>query len=408
MSSKNYLPPDKILKNYADVLVNCGIRNGEGIKKGDVVLLSVPESAKPLLYYLQLSVLKAGAHPIKQLIVQDYKGKSFVRAFIENSTTKQVSFFPRKLFSAKAAQIDSSIFIISEFDKYELSGVDSGKIMLRQKASLPYKLALEEKENKGKFSWTLAVYPTNSMAKDVGMTLKEYWTELIKICYLNNKNPVQKWKKTLAEINGLLDRLDALKIQKINVKSKNTDLNISIGKKRKWLGGTGRNIPSFEVFISPDARETEGHMYFNKPLYRYGNKIEDVYLEFKKGKVVKATASKNEELLKEMIKVNNANKVGEFSLTDSRFSKITKFMGINLLDENVGGKEGNAHIALGNSYTTSYSGNIKKMTKSDWRKLGFNSSAVHTDIISTEKRIVTATLKDGSKKIIYKNGKFVV
>jgi aminopeptidase len=405
---ENYIPSEKILMKYAEVLVNVGARNGKGVKKGDVVLLSVPESAKPLLYYLQLAVLKAGAHPIKQLIAEDYNGRSFARAFLENANEDQLSFFAKDLFQGKAKQIDCSIYIISEFNKYHLAGVDSKKLMKRQKASLPYKLLLEEKENKGKFSWTLALYPTKAMAEDVGMTLKEYWAEVIKVCYLNKKDPVKKWKTLLNDINELLDKLDKLKIKKINVKSKGTDLDVYIGKRRKWLGGTGRNIPSFEVFISPDCRLTEGHISFNKPLYRYGNKIENIYLEFKNGKVVKATASKNEKLLKDMIKVKNANLVGEFSLTDSRFSKITKFMGNTLYDENVGGSQGNTHIALGNSYTTSYSGNLKKVKNSELKKLGFNSSAIHTDIISTEKRVVTATLSDNSEKVIYKNGKFVI
>ncbi|MEI7424763.1 MAG: aminopeptidase [Candidatus Staskawiczbacteria bacterium] len=103
--------------------------------------------------------------------------------------------------------------------------------------------------------------------------------------------------------------------------------------------------------------------------------IEDIYLEFKNGKVIKATAKKGEKVLKHMIANKNADMVGEFSLTDSRLSKITKFMAETLFDENVGGKYGNTHIALGNAFKDSYSGNPNKVTKKQWENTSTQASA---------------------------------
>ena len=185
-------------------------------------------------------------------------------------------------------------------------------------------------------------------------------------------------------------------------------MHVKIGPGRKWLGGSGRNIPSFELFISPDWRGTNGWIKFNQPLYRYGNMVTGIELRFKDGVVVDAKAKDNEKLIKDMIAVENADKIGEYSLTDARFSRITKFMGETLYDENVGGKYGNTHLALGNAYRDSYDGDLKKMKSADWKKLGYNESAVHTDIISTTNRTVTATLVDGTKKIIYQNGQFQI
>jgi len=109
-----------------------------------------------------------------------------------------------------------------------------------------------------------------------------------------------------------------------------------------------------------------------------------------------------------MLATPNADKIGEFSLTDKRLSRITKFMAETLFDENISGPHGNTHIALGSSYQDSYSGNPAKVTKAGWAKMGFNDSAVHTDIISTSPRTVTAHLSDGSYKVIYQDGIFVV
>ena len=93
----------------------------------------------------------------------------------------------------------------------------------------------------------------------------------------------------------------------------------------------------------------------------------------------------------------------------SRHSRITKFMATTLFDENMGGKYGNTHIALGNAYKDTYTGNIATMTGDGWEAMGFNQCPeVHTDIISTTDRKVTATLPDGQKIVIYENGQFTL
>jgi len=398
-----YKPSKKIIEKYADVLVNFALNSGQGIKPNEVVLLQVPESAKPMLIALHKAVLKASGHPIIQYIPD---GMS--RDFFNFANTEQISFFPAKYLKGKIEEIDHSIFIIADTDKHELEGIDPKMIMEKSKAFKPYMDWRNKKENEGKFTWTLGLYGTKAGADEAGMTEKEYWREIIKACYLNDKEPVKTWQKISAEVERVKNKLDNLKIEKVRIQAKNTDLYITLGKNRKWMGGGGRNIPSFEIFISPDCRYTEGYISFNQPLYRYGNLIKDIYLEFKDGKVVKATAKKGEKILKEMIANAGADMVGEFSLTDSRVSKITKFMAETLFDENAGGKYGNTHIALGAAYKDSYPGDPNKVKKVEWVKMGYNNSVVHTDIVSTENRTVTAWLADGKEMVIYKDGKFMV
>jgi len=132
-------------------------------------------------------------------------------------------------------------------------------------------------------------------------------------------------------------------------------------------------------------------------------------LWFESGVVVKSKASKNHELLESMLKTPGGNKLGEFSLTDARLSKITKSMAEILYDENIGGTYGNTHIALGSAHRECYDGTPDPTWKTaDWEALGFNSSVVHSDVISTTKRTVTATLENGTTKVIYKDGHFSI
>ncbi len=102
-----------------------------------------------------------------------------------------------------------------------------------------------------------------------------------------------------------------------------------------------------------------------------------------------------------------ANRLGEFSLTDKRFSKINVFMANTLFDENYGGKYGNCHIAVGSSFSDSYAGDLKSLSKELKKKLGFNDSALHWDLVNTEKKRVSAHLASGKEITIYENGRFL-
>ncbi|MDB5187524.1 MAG: Thermophilic metalloprotease superfamily [Candidatus Kaiserbacteria bacterium] len=406
----HYTPSQKILERYANVLVNFALNSGKGIKKGDVVRVTASEIAKPLYRELQIAILKAGGHMVGNFQPNDTLEINMSRDYYNHAKPDQLDFFPRKLLKGMIEDVDHTIYIISETDPQALKGVDPKKMMRKGMAMKPFMDWRNEKENKGKFTWTIALYGTPAMAHEASLTDEEYWTQIIRACFLDELDPIKKWKQVYKQLDVYLKKINTLspQIDTLHVEGDDADLHIKLGEKRKWLGGSGRNIPSFEIFTSPDCRGTNGWIRFNQPLYRYGNKIEGIEIEFKNGKVVKSSAAHNEPVLKQMIATEGANMVGEFSLTDKRFSRITKFMADTLFDENMGGPQGNTHIALGRSYTDCYSGNVAKLTKAGAAKLGYNDSSVHTDIVSTTERTVTAHLKNGTTKVIYKNGEFVL
>lgn len=403
---KVYCPSKRILENYANVLVNFALGSGNGIKKGDVVQLIVQEVAKPLYIEIRRAIWKVGGHVISDYRPSNDKDYNVDQDFYLYSEDHQIEFFPASYMKGLLNQVDHSIFIDSETNLRALGKIDSKKILSRSNIFKPWKEWRDKKENAGKFTWTLATYATEEIAKESRMTLRGYWNQIIKSCFLNEKDPVAKWKSVYFEMEEYKQKLNDMNIDKVHVESEGTDLWIKIGDKRKWVGGSGRNIPSFEIFTSPDWRGTNGHIKFDQPLYAFGNFIEGIELEFKDGIIVKSKAKRNEKLLKEIISTDGANKIGEFSMTDKRFSRITKFMANTLYDENFGGKYGNTHIAIGNSYHDCYMGNPDKVSKSSWNKLGYNNSSVHNDIISTTDRKITAFLKNGKEKIIFENGKY--
>lgn len=403
MNSQVFTPSKIILENYAKIFVNFALNSGKGIRKGDVVYLATQLPGLPLAKQIYRSILLSGGFPMIRLIDDD-----FSLIHYQVATETQLKFFPEKSMRGLADQIDQWIRILADEEPLAFKNVDPRKIMLSTHSAKKFRDWLDKKEDEGRFTWTLGLYGTAGTAREAGLTEKEYWEQIIKACFLDKKDPVGHWRKVFAGIAKVVRWLDHLPIERLHIRARDTDLRITLGKKRKWLGGSGRNIPSFEIFTSPDWRGTEGKIRFNLPLYRYGNLMKDIRLEFRNGRVVKASAEQNEKLLKQMLRQKNADKIGEFALTDRRFSRITKFMANSLYDENHGGHSGNTHIAIGKSYHDTYTGNAKQMTNADWAKLGFNNSPEHTDIIATDDRTVTAYLKGGKQMVIYEGGEFTL
>ena len=399
----SYQPPAKILKKYAQVLVNYALNSGEGVHPGEIVQCMVPDVAKALALELQNEILRVGAHPMLYLMPT-----GFEKDFYNLANQEQLEFFPRRFLRARANLIDHQINIIADPDPFILKEIDPSKILRARNSKKPYRDWLNFKENSNQFTWTIALWGTAAKAEIVGLSLKEYWQQIIKACFLDEDEPIVKWRSIQSLQLAIKEKINNLKIDYVKVVGPDVDLRIGIGEDRWWKGGSGRNIPSFEIFTSPDWRAVDGWIHFNQPLYRYGNLIKNIELEIKAGCVIKARAKTGERLLLEMLKTKNADKIGEFSLTDKRMSRISHVMAETLFDENIGGPYGNMHLALGMAYQDCFRGDPTQLKKRDWATKGFNDSSEHTDIISTTDRTVTAFLTNGQSQIIYRKGQFLL
>ncbi len=401
-----YTPPPPILERYANLLVNYALNDGEGISPGDVVRVVAQDDARPLFAEVCRAVWQAGGHVIQMLSIADSDPSRLNRAFYELASPEQLDFFPARMIRGMVDDVDHDVHILSDGDPRIHAGVDPERLLRHRRAFKPQMDWQDDKENAGEFSWTLAQYGTAGQAAEAGMTVEEYWAQIIRACFLDQPDPVARWREVEETISGIRARLDALAIRRVHLTGEDLDLRLTIGEQRLWKGGVGANIPSFEIFTTPDWRGTNGWIRFNQPLYEYGSLITGIRLEFKDGLVVRADAEQNVELLRAMIANPGADRLGEFSLTDARLSPIDRFMANTLFDENAGGPFGNTHVALGQAYKEVYDGDPATLTDEQWAQLGFNESVVHTDIVSTTDRTVTAVLADGSERVIYAGGRF--
>ncbi|MFT4303240.1 MAG: aminopeptidase [Candidatus Woesearchaeota archaeon] len=350
------------IKKLAEILTNHSLK----IKKGDIIDINCGAEAKDLANELSKLILLKGGFPRINCSIP-----GFGYTYFKYASDEQLSAKPElRIYEAK--RIAGTISIGTEYNTKELSNIPPEKIALRRKATKPISDIIIKKDN-----WVLCELPTNALAQDAEMSLEEFEDFVYSAC-------LRDWKKEEKIQENLKKVLD--KGKQVRIIGPNTDLTFSI-KGRQGIKCFGkRNMPDGEVFIAPVEDTTEGYIHYDFPVCVYGKEIDNIKLEFKNGKVVKATATKGQDLLQKMIKLDaGACKLGEFGI-GTNFG-IKKFIKNILFDEKIGGT---IHLALGMAYPEGG---------------GRNKSALHWDMIK-DLRKGGQIIIDG--KVIQKNGKFII
>lgn len=237
---------------------------------------------------------------------------------------------------------------------------------------------------KGKQRWSLTIYPTSAYAQDADMSTDEFAQFLASSMFLDQPDPVAAWRELSTRQQVLIDWLSQR--SELHITGPGTDLRMNVGG-HHWVNSDGkRNFPSGEVFTGPVEDSAEGHVHFSYPVVTDGREIADIRLRFESGKVVDATASKNEQYLIDSLDTDDgARRLGEIAFgTNFGISRFTKNI---LLDEKIGGT---MHMALGAGYPET--GNS-------------NTSAIHWDMICDLRAGGQATL-DG--EVVLKDGEYTV
>ncbi len=391
------------LQRYADILI-WGMQTARGntFQKGDIVLIRYDLPARPLCEILFAQLLRRGLNPIQRL----NGSPGMEHAFFSLTDSSQLRFVPPGEEDLMH-HLNGAISLLAPESLTHLQNVNPEHIGTSIVARKKLRDILDSRENSGEFGWTLCLLPTAELAVQAGISEQAYTRQIIQACYLDCLDPITQWREIYAKADSIKEHLNSLSIESLHLESKNCDLKITPGRQRKWVGISGHNIPSFEIFTSPDWRGTEGTYFMDQPSFRSGNLVKDLELEFAKGRVISVKAGQGEDFVKKQLELDqNSNKIGEFSLTDIRFSRIDRFMAHTLFDENFGGEHGNCHIALGASYAETYQPGAANLTADLKKELGFNDSALHWDLVNTEPKKVTARLKSGGTEVIYQNGKF--
>jgi aminopeptidase len=363
-------------KNLAKIVVEYSLE----IKKGHLVALVGPSFAKDLFQALNVEIIKVGAH-----LMYYPRLEGMQEIFFKHASDEQLSFVDdsEKVIFTK---FDRLIQIRADYNTRKFSGVDPEK--MTKYSAAPERVEMMEifdhRASSGEMKWIVIPYPCQANAQEANMDLFSYSDFVYKSLFLNKDHPIEEWRKMKEDQEIIVNYLNS--VEKIQVIGEDTDLTLNV-KGRKWINCCGlRNLPDGEIFTSPIEDLTNGYIRFTYPAIYFGKEVEDIYLEFRDGEAIKATAQKGEDLLKEILKVENANRIGEFAIgTNYGIETFTKNM---LFDEKIGGT---LHCALGLGFEESGSK---------------NKSAVHWDILKNMRVSGSKILAD--EKVIYEEGEWKI
>jgi hypothetical protein len=208
-------------------------------------MIRYEKAAIRLVEILYNKLIRMDVHPIQRLLLTPDMEKSFYA----EANTRQLQFIPpgeEELHN----RLNGSIVILAPESLMNLKDIDPGRIAKPLKSRKFLRDILEKREEDGAFSWTLAIYPTEELAHHAGLDLKTYAAQVATACYLNRTDPVAQWDTVFRKANALKKKLNALQVEKFHIESDHVDLEITPGSRRKWIGISGHNIPSFELFVS--------------------------------------------------------------------------------------------------------------------------------------------------------------
>jgi len=364
---------DKRLETLARILVKYSL----SVKKHDLFLITGSHLAAPLIKEVFKQAMDAGAHPYT------YIGIDGLSEIYYKHASKQQLTFVSPLAKFEIERVNARLSIISPENTRNLTNVDPKKQAISSTAHQEITQIFLKRAAKKDLRWCVTQYPTQASAQDADMSLEDYEQFIFNAAHVSEKNPISYWQKVHAEQENIRKSLNQKK--KIHVCAPDTDLTVTVAK-RKWINCAGKeNFPDGEVFTGPVETSAEGTIRYTFPAEHGGREVEDVQLWFHKGEVVKATASKGEKFLHSMLDMDiGARRIGEFAFGTNygvqRFTKNTLF------DEKIGGT---IHIAVGSGYPETGSS---------------NTSGLHWDMVCDLR-------KNGEvyadNQLIYKNGKFL-
>ena len=303
------------------------------------------------------------------------------------------------------------------------SQMDQKRNAVNVKAMREVTSSLMEATGAKKCRWNVAALPSAKWAAKVmggpanEETINKFWQVLIPILRLDQPDPVKAWKDHSKTLEARCKFLNDANLDHVHFTGPDTDLKIYLTAKSFWVGGAMLsedkkiffpNLPTEEVFTTPDFSKTHGKVKVTRPVKVLGEAVNGAWFEFDKGQVVNygAADEKGKALLTQYFEIDpQAKFLGEVALVDvsSPIYKSEKIFDSILYDENAA-----CHIALGSGIAMAVKGG-DDMSEEELKKEGCNKSLLHTDfMIGSEEVSVTGYDRNGKPIAVIKNGNFVI
>jgi len=389
------------LERLADLLVGFGANLQPGQILGVTAYLGMEDAAR--------AVARAGYKRGAKYVDVFWWDQLVKRERLEHADPQTLEFVPpwigqrlQWLSNERAARIALTGTSSSMFD-----GIDPARM---GRDILPYISEIPRIVNERTTNWTAGPCPNQAWAGRVHPelgpeeALDRLWNQIVYILRLDEDDPVAAWQQRMKAIIASADRLTERRFDAIHLQGPGTDLTIGLLPSSKWLGADFTtieglthypNLPTEEVFTTPDPERVDGHVSATMPLELFGSFMDGITIEFQGGRVVKADADTGADALRATIaKDEGAGRLGEVALVDKegRIGPLGTVFYDTLIDENAA-----SHIALGNAYT------FPVEDEADRQRV--NKSDVHVDFMIGSNEIdVDGITRDGERVPVLRGG----
>lgn len=365
---------DPRIQKLARLLVNYSVC----VQPNNKVLIRGSVASLPLVKEVYREALRAGGHPY---VI--WEEDSFAEIMLREGNEDQIKYMPEPIKDLFLTY-DCIIGIRGSQNTRTLNNIHPDKQRLMQYGRNELMARFMQLAAEGKLRWVGTLYPTQAYAQEADMSLSEFTDFVFQSCHADKDDPITEWRKLSQMQQKLVDWLAGKKM--IKVKGPHADLQLSI-ENRTFVNSDGRrNMPSGEIFTGPVEESVNGWVRFTYPAIHHGREVSGIELRFKDGKVIDASAQKNEAYLLNLLDTDpGARYLGEFAIgTNNGINRFTKSI---LFDEKIGGT---IHMAVGRGYPETGSK---------------NESAIHWDMICDMRNGGRIWVDD---ELFYDSGKFLI
>ncbi|TDM14002.1 aminopeptidase [Macrococcus bovicus] len=403
------------LKKYAELVVKVGLN----VQKGQKVAISSDIDAIDFVRAVTKAAYEAGAVEVIQDLT-DGPSTQLKYDYAPIETFKKTYDYQKQRIDTHLAERVAHLRIYSQTPEL-LKDADPEKIAANATALGELNKDFARAVGRFDFSWCIVAFPNVAWAELVfpDLTGEEARTKLldamIAAVRADQPDPVLAWEEHNRNLNARARLLTEKGYDRLHYKSERTDVEIGLNQHHIWMGASAVNadgieiqvnMPTEEVFTSPDFRRVNGVIGNTRPLSYNSAIIDDFTLTFKEGSVTDFEAATGYDVLKNMLETDEgARRLGEIALVpdDSPISNSGILYYNTLFDENA-----SCHVALGRSFPGALAGG-KDLTKEELEAQGLNQSLIHVDfMIGGPDLSIEGVHKDGTKEFIFKDGNWVI
>jgi len=363
-----------------DRLAELTIKVGANIQAGQLVIITGYVEHAPLMRAIARAAYRAGARRVDH----QYVDRHFTRAMIELGPEESLGETPPWLMTMlQTLERQKGAYIQLSGDPEpqllaDLPGELVGKAHAHEFRHEWIRLVSERAVN-----WTIVPAPTPAWAHQVfgRPDTDALWVAIEKALRLDEPDPAAAWRKHVERLHSLARALTERRFDALRYRGPGTELTVGLLPSSRWEGGGDQtrdgvpfvaNLPTEEVFTSPDCRRADGHIRATRPLEMRGTMVQDLAFEFRAGRIVKVDASSGADVVRAELAIdNNASHLGEVALVDgsSAVGRLGLTFNNTLFDENA-----TCHLAYGAGFEFCVEDPKDRIE-------GLNESAAHTDFM---------------------------